>query len=178
MNNFGFKKQDEPRINQQIRVGQVRVIRNDEQLGVMQTDEAKRIAADDGLDLVEIVANARPPVCRIMDYNKHKYEQKIKKKEADKKQRESQIHLKEIRLRPGIAEHDAQTKINQAKKFLEDGFQVQFNLQYKRERELAHRDQGFNLLGRIIKNLEDLSLVERNPKMEGNKISCLLIPKK
>lgn len=180
MNNYAFNKQarnNEPRINHMIRVPQVRVVRDDEQLGIMSTEEAKRLAEDNGLDLVEIVANSRPPVCRIMDYNKHKYEQKIKRKEAEKKQRESQSTLKEIRFRPGIAEHDAETKTNQARKFLEEGYHVQFNLQFKGQRELSHKEQGFNVLNKVIKTLETIATVERYPKMDGNRISCVLVPK-
>src|SRR5690606_23220090 len=103
-NNFRPNRTDEPQVrtNYQIRVPNVRVIHDDKQLGVMPTDQALRIAQDAGLDLVEIAPQAKPPVCRIMDYSKYKYEQQVRKKESAKKQRDSQIQLKEIRLRPGI----------------------------------------------------------------------------
>lgn len=179
--NFSYKdrdnRRDEERINWQIRVPQVRVIRAEEQLGIMSTDDARRIAQEDNMDLVEIVASAKPPVCRIMDYGRYKYEQKIKKKEAEKKQRESQVQLKELRLRPGIADHDTEIKINQAKKFIEEGFKVQFNLKFNGNRELCHKDQGFVVMSKVIESLKEVSIVERVPKMEGNRIICCLSPK-
>lgn len=168
---------DENRVNWQIRVPQVRVVRGEEQLGVMYTDEARRIAQDEGLDLVEIAPQSRPPVCRIMDYGRFKYEEKVKKKENDKKQRESQVQLKELRLRPGIADHDTDTKINQAKKFLEEGNRVQFNLQFKGKREISHKDQGFVVMRKVIEALQSFCIVEREPKLEGNRIICCLAPK-
>lgn len=170
-------KENENRINWQIKVPQVRVIKDEEQLGIMSTDQARKIAQNEGLDLVEIVPKARPPVCRIMDYGRFKYEQTIKKKEASKKQRESQIQLKELRLRPGIAENDTDTKINQAKKFLEDGYKVQFNLQFRGQREMSHKDQGFAVLKRVTDSLVDFCIIEKPPKLEGNKIICCLAPK-
>lgn len=168
---------DENRVNWQIRVPQVRVLRGEEQLGVMQTDEARRLAQDADLDLVEIVADARPPVCRIMDYGRFKYEQKLKNKENAKKQRESQIQLKELRLRPGIADHDTDTKIGQAKRFLEEGMKVLFNLQFRGQREMAHKDKGFEVMQRVVKTLEPYCVVEKAPKLEGNRITCFLAPK-
>jgi translation initiation factor IF-3 len=171
------RREDEHRVNWQIRVPQVRVVRDEEQLGVMPTDQARKLAQDDGLDLVEIAPTARPPVCRIMDYGRFRYEQQIKKKENAKKQRESQVQLKELRLRPGIADHDADTKIGQAKKFLEEGCRVQFNLQFRGQRELSHREQGFKVMTRITESLKEMCVVEKAPKMEGNRITCLLAPK-
>lgn len=171
------RREGENRTNWQIRVPQVRVVREEEQLGVMPTDEARRIAQDDGLDLVEIAPDARPPVCRIMDYGRFRYEQNVKKKESAKKQRESQVQLKELRLRPGIADNDIETKVNQAKKFLEEGCRVQFNLQFKGQRELAHKDQGFLVMKKVTEALEPVCIVEKAPKSEGNRIICCLAPK-
>jgi translation initiation factor IF-3 len=171
------RNEDENRINWQIRVPQVRVVRDEEQLGVMPTDEARRLAQDDGLDLVEIAPQARPPVCRIMDYGRFKYDEKVKKKESAKKQRESQVQLKELRLRPGIADHDTDTKINQAKKFLEEGSRVQFTLQFRGQREMSHKDQGFSVMKRVTDALESVCIVEKAPKLEGNRIICYLAPK-
>ena len=148
------RREDQNRVNWQIRVPQVRVVRDEEQLGVMPTDAARKMAMDDGLDLVEIAPTAKPPVCRIMDYGRFKYEQNIKKKEAAKKQRESQVQLKEIRLRPAIQDHDIETKINQAKKFIEEGCRVQFNLQFKGYRELNHKDQGFTVMQKIVQIID------------------------
>jgi translation initiation factor IF-3 len=165
------------RVNWQIRVPQVRVVKEDQQLGIMPTDEARRLAQNEELDLVEIAPDARPPVCRIMDYGRFKYEQQLKKKELVKKQRESKVQLKELRLRPGIAEHDTDVKISQAKKFLEEGMRVQFNLQFKGQREMSHREKGFEVMQRILEGLQSVCVVEKVPKMEGNRIICILIPK-
>ena len=109
--NFVKKTTDEFRVNWHIKSSQVRVVKDEEQLGIMSSDQARKIAQEAGLDLVEIAPQAKPPVCRIMDYGRFKYEQQIKKKEAAKKQRESVTHLKELRLRPCIAEHDSEVKI-------------------------------------------------------------------
>lgn len=184
--NFGNKKffggrdsrrEDEHRVNWGIRVPQVRVVREEEQLGVMPTEEARRLAQDEGLDLVEVAPMARPPVCRIMDYGRFKYEQNIKKKESAKKQRESQTQLKELRLRPGISNHDTDTKISQAKKFLEEGNRVQFNLQFRGQREMSHKEQGFAVMKRVVESLQQTCIVEKAPKLEGNRITCCLAPK-
>lgn len=169
--------EDRHRINWQIKVPSVRVFKDNETLGVMDTDAARNIAFDSGLDLVEMVPDSKPPVCKIMDYSRFRYEQKIKKKEAEKKQRESVIQLKEIRLRPAIAEHDIETKINQAKKFLEQGDKVQFNLFFKGQRELSHKEKGFEVIKKIISDLENFAILDKNPKIEGNKIICSFSPK-
>lgn len=168
---------DELRTNWQIRVPNVRLFKDEQPLGIVSTDEARRLATEAGLDLVEVVATARPPVCKIMDYGRFKYEQKLKQKEQIKRQRESQIHLKEIRLRPGTGEHDLETKVNQAKKFIEDGMKVQFNLEFKGSRELFNRDQGFTVVNRVLALLNEVVSVERMPKMEGKKIICVVAPK-
>ena len=186
MSDFNFKKGSNQktaerdgiyRINWQIKAYRVRVVREEEQLGIMATDEARKVAQENGLDLVEIAPNANPPVCRIMDFGRFKFEQKIKKKELEKKQRESQIQLKQLRLRPGIADHDTDTKINQARKFLAEGCKVQFNLQFKGQREMSHKDQGFIVIKRVIDSLNSVAVVEKAPRLEGNKITCCLSPK-
>jgi len=175
--NFVKKTTDEFRVNWHIKSSQVRVVKDEEQLGIMSSDQARKIAQEAGLDLVEIAPQAKPPVCRIMDYGRFKYEQQIKKKEAAKKQRESVTHLKELRLRPCIAEHDSEVKINQARKFIQDGCKVQFTLKFKGQRELAHKEQGFSVLTHIVNALQDVAIVEKSPKMEGSKIICCLAPK-
>lgn len=175
--NRDFVKSGELRINFQIRVPNVRVVKEDLQLGIMSTDNARRIAEEAGLDLVETVPNASPPLCKIMDYAKYKYEKKIKDKESQRKKRESQIHIKELRFRPSIAENDILTKVNQAKKFLEDGCKVQCLVQFKGARELSHIDNGFVLVKKLIDSLSDNAIVEVAPKFEGNKIFCCLAPK-
>lgn len=175
--NFKNKFEGENRVNWQIKVPQVRVVQDDVQLGIMPTDEARRLAQDANLDLVEIVSGTRPPVCRIMDYGLFKYEQQIKKKETARKQRESEVQVKELRLRPGTDDHDADTKINQAKKFLEDGMRVNFNLQFRGKRELAHKDRGFEIMKRVVENLQSFCVVEKAPRIDGNRITCSLAPK-
>lgn len=170
-------REREPRINWQIRIPQIRVIKDEEQLGIMSPDEARKIAQELELDLVEIVPTARPPVCRIMDYGKYKYEKKMKEKEQARKQREAATELKELRLSMGIAEHDIETKINQAKRFIADGNKVQFNLKLHGHREMTHKDQAFVVINRIVESLKDLANIEKSPKMEGNRIICCLGPK-
>lgn len=172
------KDKNEHRINWQIKVPQVRVIKENEQLGVMSTDQARKLAQETGLDLVEVSPESKPPVCRIMDYNKFKYEMKIKQKEQAKKQRESVVQLKELRLRPMIAEHDVDTKINHAIKFLEEGNKVQFTLQFKGQREMAHKEQGFAVMNKIVTILSEHGELDKSPKLDGNKIMCSFNPRK
>jgi translation initiation factor IF-3 len=180
MNSGKFQKdrrEDQTRVNWQIRAAQVRVVRDEEQLGVMPIDQARKIAMDEGMDLVEIAPTAKPPVCRIMDYGRFKYEQNIKKKDAAKKQRESQVQVKEIRLRPAIQDHDIETKVNQAKKFIEDKCKVQFNLLFKGYRELGHKDQGFMVMQKIVRGMENFAIVDKQPVLESNRITCSFSPK-
>lgn len=165
------------RINWQIKSPSVRVIKGEEQLGILSTSEAIKIAQDEGVDLIEIVPNAKPPVCQIVDFGKFKYEQRSKDKEFAKKQRESQIITKELRLRPGIQEHDIETKLNQAKKFLADGMKVQFNLEFRGGRQLSHKEQGFLIIQKVIEKLNEVGVVEKTPKMDGKKIICSMAPK-
>ena len=164
------------RVNFQIRVPNVRVVQDGKQLGVMPTDKARLLAQDAGLDLVEVAPQAQPPVCHIIEYDKYRYMQKQKEKEQARKQKESAQELKELRLRPGIQDHDIETKANTARKFLEEGKKVQLNLQFK-NREITHKDEGFKVMDKIIKSLVDVATVERQPKMEGFKLICRLEPK-
>lgn len=165
------------RMNWQIKVPSVRVIKDNQQLGVMSTDQARKLAEEAGLDLIEVVPTAKPPVCQIVEYGRYKYELRIKEKELAKKQRESQVSIKELRLRPGIADHDIETKLNQAKKFLTEGSKVQFNLEFKGGRELSHKDQGYLIINKIIDNLKEIGIVDKTPKMEGKRIICSFAPK-
>lgn len=162
------------RVNFNIRCPTVRVVQDGKQLGIMPIDVARRQATDAGLDLVEIAPMAQPPVCSIMDYEKFRYEQKQKEKEQKKNQKKNEI--KELRLRPGIQEHDIGTKADAVRRFLEDGKKVQLNLQFK-NREITHKDEGFRVMSQIIKNLADIAIVERAPSMEGNRLTCRLEPK-
>ncbi len=159
-------------MNEKIRVPEVRLVGDDgEQIGVVPTDDARERARLAGLDLVEVAADARPPVCRLMDYGKVKYEHRKKMQKAREKQH--RIRIKGIRLRPKTDEHDFNVKLVRARKFLEQGNKVQITLLF-RGREMAHIDLGRNLLIRFAEELEDLSSVERMPKMEGRRMTLLL----
>jgi translation initiation factor IF-3 len=162
----------EPRMNERIRVPEVRLIGDDgEQIGVIQTDLARERARESGLDLVEVAPNARPPVCRLMDYGKFKYEQRKKLQKAREKQH--RIRIKGIRLRPKTDDHDFQVKVRQARTFLEEGNKVQVTLLF-RGREMSHMDLGRDVLMRFAAELADLSSVERAPKLEGRRMTLLL----
>lgn len=144
-------------------------------MGVFQTRDALNKARELGYDLVEISPNAKPPVCKIMDYGKYKYEQSKKKHEAKKKQ--SVIHLKEIQMRPSTGEHDLQVKISHLKRFLEHGDKAKVTVRF-RGRELARLDSGKELLERVAKELEEYGEVDQAPKKEGRVMSLVLKPKK
>lgn len=160
------------RVNHHIRCALVRVVNEGEQLGIMPPEKALRIAQDAGKDLVEVVAHASPPVCHIIEFGKFRYQQKQKEKENKKKQKESLVEVKEIRLRPGIQDHDIMVKVNTIKAFIEDGKKVQINLQFK-NREISHKEEGFRVINKIISSLPDIK-VENQPKFEGLKITCRL----
>jgi translation initiation factor IF-3 len=164
------------RVNFNIKVLNVRVIQDGEQLGIMPTEKARKLAMDNGLDLVETVPNANPPVCQIIEFSKFRFQQIQKEKELAKKQRESFIETKEIRLRPNIQENDIETKTNAAKRFLSDGKKVLFILEYK-NREIAHKDEGFKVINKVIVALEDMSTIAMPPKIEGKRLMCRLEPK-
>lgn len=168
------------RVNWEIKNPSVRLIgKNNEQLGIVAIDMARKIASENELDLVEVVNNTNPIVCKIMDYSKFKYEQKVKEKELNKKKRETSIDLKELRLGLNIADHDVYIKIEQAKKFLANGDRVQFTVRIRGQREFKQKDKGFEVLNKVIESLKDFSIVEKNPKMESSKlIICCLLPKK
>ncbi|WP_437201202.1 translation initiation factor IF-3 [Planctomicrobium sp. SH664] len=163
------------RINDQIRIPQVRVVNHDgEMLGVLPTPQAMQIAYEAGLDLVEVAPNERPPVCRILDYGKFKYEQKRKQAKSAKAH---QVQLKEIRLRPKIGDHDVEFKMKQARQFLSEHDKVKLNIQF-RGRENAHHELGRDILQNIINSLEDVAKVEKPPGMEGGRnMTAVLTPK-
>jgi len=144
------------------------------QLGIMSVKEALRIAEERQLDLVEVAPQAKPPVCRIMDYGKFKYEQSKREKEAKKKQRI--IQVKEVKLRPRIEDHDYTVKAKNAERFLKDGDKVKVTIMF-RGREIVHTDLGKNLLDRLAEDLKDLCIVERQPKLEGKNMIMILAPK-
>lgn len=161
------------RLNEQIRITPVRVIGAEgEQVGIIDTKQAQFMARESGLDLVEIAPNERPPVCRIMDYGKYKYQ--LKKKQKGKTHEQQ---LKEVRLRPKTDAHDKEIKINRALKFLSKGDKVQFTMQF-RGRERAHREVGVNIFNIIIDELGELVKVERRPSMDGRHMIMILAPNK
>ena len=159
-------------INEQIRDKEVRLIGEDgEQLGIMSAKEAYFKAKDANLDLVKIAPTAKPPVCKIIDYGKYRYELARKAKEAKKKQKT--VETKEIRLSPNIDTNDLNTKVNQARKFLSKGAKVKVSLRF-RGREMAHRDVGREILDSFYKELEDVSTVDKPAKMEGRSMVMFL----
>jgi translation initiation factor IF-3 len=162
------------RINDLIRISPVRLVDdNNEQVGVIPLDEAKQRAREAGLDLVEVSPMSSPPVCRIMDYGKWKYQQK--KKEQKARSHSKQSELKEVRLRPKIDEHDLQIKTDKAREFLLNGDKVQFTVQF-RGREMAHQDFGFKALKQIRDGLELISKVEAEPRVSGKRMTMVLAP--
>ena len=162
-------------INGQIRDKEVRLIANDgEQLGVMSAREAQKLADEAGLDLVKISPKAKPPVCKIIDYGKYKYEQTRKEKLAKKKQKV--IDVKEVRMSPNIATNDLNTKINHAKKFLAKGARVKVTLRF-RGRELAHVNASKYILDDFAKALEDVATIDKKPKFEVRSMTMILAPK-
>lgn len=162
------------RVNERIRVPRVRLISEDgEQLGIKPTDEALRIAYDVGLDLVEVAPQADPPVCRIMDYGKYKYEQTQKMKKA--KRHSATLILKEMKLRPKIDNHDFETKKKHIVRFLEDGAKVKVTIMF-RGREMAHTDLGRKLLDRVAQDVAEIAKVESMPKLDGRNMIMVLAP--
>lgn len=154
---------------------QVRVVGDDgEQIGILPTEEALAMAEEKGLDLVEVAANARPPVCRIMDYGKYKYQASKRAQKAKKKQHVT--HLKEVKLRPKIEEHDYQFKLRNALRFLDGRDKVKVTIQF-RGREMAHTDIGWRLMDRFVKDVGEGAVVELAAKMEGRTLSLVLAPK-
>jgi translation initiation factor IF-3 len=167
--------QDGPRINGAIRSPKVRCIDPDgNQLGVLDTRDAMEKAADFGLDLVEVQPNAEPPVCKILDYGKYKYEAQKRANEARKKQKI--IEVKEIKFRPNIDEHDYQVKMRNVHKFLGTGDKVKVTLRF-RGREMAHQELGANVLARVRTETEEIAKVEAMPKMEGRQMIMVIAPR-
>ena len=161
------------RVNEQIRISPVRVISAEgEQLGVLPTDEALNIAREAGLDLVEVAPNERPPVCRIMDFGKFKYQQR----KRQVKGHTHQSKIKEIRVRPKTGEHDINVKVNRARGFLEHRDKVIVSVLF-RGRELAHFEEGQKVINRIIDELADVGKIENPPTRQGRRLVCVLAPK-
>ncbi|MCR5757205.1 MAG: translation initiation factor IF-3 [Selenomonas sp.] len=163
------------RINEEIRIREVRVTSAEgEQLGIMATRDALRMAEEQHLDLVEIAPKAKPPVCRIMDFGKYRYEQQKREKEAKKKQKV--INIKEVKLRPNIEQHDFDVKLKNALRFVEEGNKVKVTIMF-RGRELSHPELGKEVLGRVAEALGDRVSIERNAKLEGKNMTMIVAPK-
>ncbi|MFQ5677850.1 MAG: translation initiation factor IF-3 [Gemmatimonadota bacterium] len=168
--------QDELRVNDRIRISPVRLIDEaGEQVGILPTEEARSLARERGMDLVEVAPNARPPVCRLMDYGKFKYEQARKAREAKKKQH--LIQVKEVKMRPKIEEHDFDFKLRHARRFLEEGDKVKFTLMF-RGREVTHPELGERVLARVVEQLQDVAGVETGISHEGRTMTLLMAPRK
>ncbi|MEA1964268.1 MAG: translation initiation factor IF-3 [Candidatus Aerophobetes bacterium] len=169
------KKKAEIRVNEQIRAKQVRVIGvKGEQLGLFPLKEALKIVQKEGLDLVEVAPDSNPPVCRILDYGKFKYQREKQRKKARKKQ--ATDTLKEVRLSYKIGEHDLETKLNRISKFLQEGHKVKISLRFK-GREMIYRERGEKILERVIQEVEEVGKAESSPSMRGRSIEQYLVPK-
>ena len=163
-------------INEQIRDREVRLIGPDgEQIGVVSSREAQKIADEAGLDLVKIAPNAKPPVCKVIDYGK--YRSDLARKEKDAKKKQKTVELKEIRLSPNIDTNDLNTKMNAAKKFLAKGNKVKITLRF-RGREMAHMNSSKHILDDLAEQLSDIAVVEKAPKIEGRSIGMVLAEKR
>jgi translation initiation factor IF-3 len=163
-------------INEQIRDREVRVISQDgDQLGIMSASEAMKLAREAELDLVKIAPTAKPPVCKIIDYGKYRYELARKEKEAKKKQKT--IEIKEVRLSPNIDDNDLNTKVNAARKFIQKGDKVKVSLRF-RGREMAHTQNGRQIMDLFAEKLADIAVVDKAPKMEGRSMTMFLTEKR
>ncbi len=168
------QNKDEHRINERIRVPQVRLIdEKGEQVGVVPTFQALQMARERGLDLMEVSPNAQPPVCKICDYGKFKYEKKKKEHQAKKKQ--TVIKVKEVQLRPQTEEHDLEYKFKNIRQFLEDGDKAKVTIMF-RGREITYVDQGYKIMKQLSEMVKDIGTVESFPKLEGKKLIMVIAP--
>jgi len=164
-----------PRVNEQIGVPEVRLIdENGDNIGVVSRDDALTRAAEAGLDLVEVSPGATPPVCKILDYGRFKYEDQKKKSEARKRQKT--IDVKEIKMRPNIDQHDYEVKMRSIQRFLADGDKVKVTLRF-RGREMAHQELGLKVLDRVRQELDEVAKVEQFPKLEGRQMIMVMAPR-
>ncbi|MFQ5563218.1 MAG: translation initiation factor IF-3 [Parvularculaceae bacterium] len=168
-------KPEGPRVNQEIRVPQVLLIdHTGEKQGIVPVEKALEVAVEAGLDLVEVSPNTQPPVCKILDYGKYKYQQQKKKAEAKKKQKV--VEIKEIKMRPNIDQHDYEVKTRAMKRFFEEGDKVKVTLRF-RGREMAHQERGMELLNRVRDDFEEVAKVEQLPKLEGRQMMMVMAPR-
>jgi len=165
----------EAAVNWDIKAPEVRVIDPDgKQVGVLPVKEAIRIAEERGLDLVEVAPNSQPPVCRVMNYGKYKYQQSKRTQEARKHQ--TVIHIKEVKVRPRTEEHDFQFKLRHVKRFLDEGNKVKISILF-RGREIAHPEYGKEMLNRFSEGVKDVMVIEQSPRLEGRNMVMILAPK-
>ncbi|RMF84556.1 MAG: translation initiation factor IF-3 [Nitrospinota bacterium] len=163
------------RVNQMIRVPEVRLVDAEgKQLGIFPIEEALRIAEEEGLDLVEVAPHAKPPVCKIMDYGRFRYQQSKRVQEARKKQK--LIQVKEVKMRPKTEEHDYQFKVKHIRRFLSEGNKVKVTIMF-RGREMDHTERGREILERVAGDMEDIGVVEQTAKQEGRNMTMVLTPK-
>ncbi|WP_430624089.1 translation initiation factor IF-3 [Polycladospora coralii] len=170
-----MSKEQQHQVNEAIRAREVRLVGADgSQLGIKPLREALQLAQDENLDLVNVAPQAKPPVCRIMDYGKYRYEQSKREKEARKKQKV--IQIKEVRLSPSIEENDIKTKLNNVRKFLGQGDKVKLTIRF-RGREITHQSIGRKILERMAAEVKEVSEIERHAKLEGRQMIMILSPK-
>ena len=175
MNKNSFGSKQGPAVNNRISAKSVRVIsEKGEMLGVLQIDEAIKLALDQGLDLVEISPKASPPVCKIIDYGKYKY--KIQKKQAEAKKKQKTFEVKEVKLRPGIEDHDYVVKLKSIQRFLNDGDKVKITLRFK-GREMAYHQRGLEVLRKLESAIESVAKIEQVPKLEGKHMIMVVAPR-
>ena len=174
--NAPVRENDGPRINRDIKAKEVRLINyNGENIGIVSLAEALKIAQEVGLDLIEVSPQVNPPVCKVLDYGKYKYEMQKKKNEAKKNQKV--VSIKELKLRPMIDTHDYEVKVKQAKKFLAQGDKVKFTMRYK-GREMSANDLGKEILNKLLEDLDGLCKIDSAPKMEGKQMFMIVSPAK
>ncbi|MBX3486880.1 MAG: translation initiation factor IF-3 [Candidatus Paracaedibacteraceae bacterium] len=173
-NNNAPAPKDGPRVNQEITAREVRLVGADgEMIGVVSRQEALRVAAESGLDLVEVSPNAEPPVCKVLDYGKYKYE--LQKKKAEAKKNQKVIEVKEIQMRPVIDENDFQVKLKAVVRFLSEGNKVKVAIRF-RGREITHQELGMEVINRVKESVTDIAKVDQTPKLEGRQILMILSP--
>ncbi len=169
------KDNSSPRVNDQIRAPKVRLVgRDGAQLGIVSIEDALKEAENQNLDLIEVAPQADPPVCKVLDYGKFRYDQQKRQRESKKKQHV--IANKEVRMRPGIGDHDLDTKMNQAIKFLQEGSRLKITVRF-RGRELSRKDLGATLLDRVVETLADYADIDKSPMVEGRSMIIYLVPK-
>ena len=175
-NNAPVREEDGPRINDDIKAKQVRLIdENGENRGIVSISQALEMADAAGFDLIEISPQATPPVCKILDYGKYKYE--LQKRKAEAKKNQKVVETKELKLRPMIDTHDYEVKVKQAKKFLSEGNKVKFTMRYK-GREMSANNMGKEVLDRLLEDLEGVCKMEQAPKLEGKQMMMVVAPEK